>query len=58
MLNKRKTHKFDPTRINNYNKFLSTLDKKPIFLNTDNTDNKIDDDEVKQKIDKLIEKRS
>jgi SpoVK/Ycf46/Vps4 family AAA+-type ATPase len=59
MLNKRKTHKFDPNRINNYNKFLSTLDQRPILLNTDNidtnnTDNKTDD-EVKQKIDKLIE---
>ena len=29
MLNNRNRNKMDPTRINNYNKFLSTLDQKP-----------------------------
>jgi SpoVK/Ycf46/Vps4 family AAA+-type ATPase len=62
MLNKRKRQCANPTKINNYNKFLSTLDQTPIVLNkpieplNKNDDlKKNTDDDVKNKIDKLIE---
>ena len=52
----------NPTKISNYNKFLSTLDQTPIVLNkpieplNKNDDlKKNTDDDVKNKIDKLIE---
>lgn len=62
MLNKHKRNSANPTKISNYNKFLSTLDQTPISLNnpnensskTDDSTKNIDDD-VKNKIDKLIE---
>ena len=62
MLNKRKRQNMNPTKISNYNKFLSTLDQTPIVLNkpieplNKNDDlKKNTDDDVKNKIDKLIE---
>ena len=62
MLNKHKGKNMNPTKISNYNKFLSTLDQKYISLNNPiekliiNEDlNKNADDDVKNKIDKLIE---
>jgi SpoVK/Ycf46/Vps4 family AAA+-type ATPase len=62
MLNKRKRTFVNPTKISNYNKFLSTLDQTPISLNkpiekSNKTDDlkKDTDDEIKNKIDKLIE---
>jgi SpoVK/Ycf46/Vps4 family AAA+-type ATPase len=62
MLNKRRGKNMNPTKISNYNKFLSTLDQKHISLNIPieklkiNEDlNKNADDDVKNKIDKLIE---
>jgi SpoVK/Ycf46/Vps4 family AAA+-type ATPase len=62
MLNKRKRQNMNPTKISNYNKFLSTLDQTPIVLNkpieplNKNDDlKKNTDNDVKNKIDKLIE---
>jgi SpoVK/Ycf46/Vps4 family AAA+-type ATPase len=62
MLNKRKEKNMNPTKISNYNKFLSTLDQKYISLNNPieklkiNEDlNKNAHDDVKNIIDKLIE---
>jgi SpoVK/Ycf46/Vps4 family AAA+-type ATPase len=62
MLNKRKRTFVNPTKISNYNKFLSTLDQTPTSLNkpiekSNKTDDlkKDTDDEIKNKIDKLIE---
>ena len=62
MLNKHKRNFANPTKISNYNKFLATLDQTPISLNnpnensskTDESTKNVDDD-VKNKIDKLIE---
>jgi SpoVK/Ycf46/Vps4 family AAA+-type ATPase len=62
MLNKRKEKNMNPTKISNYNKFLSTLDQKYISLNNPieklkiNKDlNKNAHDDVKNIIDNLIE---
>jgi hypothetical protein len=62
MLNKRKRLNMNPTKINNYNKFLSTLDQIPSSLNKpqENLNKTVDfkkntDDEIKSEIDKLIE---
>jgi SpoVK/Ycf46/Vps4 family AAA+-type ATPase len=61
MLNKRKRQNMNPTKISNYNKFLSTLDQTPCVLNnlSYNLDKiydlKNDDDANKKNIDKLIE---
>jgi SpoVK/Ycf46/Vps4 family AAA+-type ATPase len=62
MLNKRKRQCANPTKINNYNKFLSTLDQTPSSLNkpVENLNKpivlkKITDDEIKNEIDKLVE---
>jgi len=62
MLNKRKRQNMNPTKISNYNKFLSTLDQIPSSLNKpqENLNKTIDfkkntDDEIKSEIDKLIE---
>ena len=68
MVNKRKIQNMDPKRINDYNKFLSTLDQKSNSVNNmncylnkiTNLQQKTDeqqktDDEIKKNIDKLIE---
>ena len=62
MLNKRKRPFVNPTKISNYNKFLSTLDQTPISLNKpiEKSNKTVDfkkdtDDDVKNKIDKLVE---
>jgi len=61
MLHRRKKQIMDPKRINNYNKFLSTLDQTPCVLNnlSYNLDKiydlKNDDDANNKNIDKLIE---
>ena len=53
-------NKMDPTRINNYNKFLITLDKSPVYnletncTKNDKTENKEED--IKSNLDKIIEK--
>jgi SpoVK/Ycf46/Vps4 family AAA+-type ATPase len=53
MLNKRKKQFMDPTRINNYNKFLQTLDNNN---NNNNNNNLIySEDQIKNDIDKLID---
>jgi SpoVK/Ycf46/Vps4 family AAA+-type ATPase len=62
MFNNRKT-KLDPTRINNYNRFLTTLDRNATLLHTDKTldinnhsSNNDNENEVKKTLDLLIEK--
>jgi SpoVK/Ycf46/Vps4 family AAA+-type ATPase len=59
MSNKRKLHTLDPNRINNYNKFLSTLDnnnppKKETKLEEIRR-NMPDEDSIKREIDKIID---
>ena len=60
MLNKRKKNILDPMRINNYNKFLSSLDN----TNSPKKETKLEelkttlntDESIKNQIDKIIEK--
>jgi len=59
MSNKRKLYTLDPTRVNNYNKFLSTLDKN----NSPKKETKLeeirrnmpDEDSIRREIDKIID---
>lgn len=59
MLNKRKRNQLDPMRINNYNKFLTTLDN----TNTPKKENKLQEirrtlnteDDIKNEIEKIIQ---
>jgi hypothetical protein len=65
MLNKHNRNKMDPTRINNYNKFLSTLDQKANLNENDKNAIKIlseklkeqkgEDLSVKDELDKIID---
>lgn len=61
MSNKRKLYKLDPSRINNYNKFLSTLDNRN--LNQPKKETKLeeirrtlnDEESLKKELDKIID---
>jgi SpoVK/Ycf46/Vps4 family AAA+-type ATPase len=59
MSNKRKLHTFDPNRINNYNKFLSTLDNNNSLKKETKLEeirrNIPDEDSIKREIDKIID---
>ena len=53
MANRRKRDQIDPKRINEYNKFLCTLDEKS-FINKENTENK-DSKDTKENLDNGID---
>ena len=63
MSNKRRLHTLDPSRINNFNKFLSTLDNPSRDLNPPKKENKLeeirrtlkDEESIKKEIDKIID---
>ena len=57
MMNKQRKHLLDPFKINNYNKFLKTLDKDNIkdTNKLEEPTNNINEDSFKNEIDKIIE---
>lgn len=60
MSNKRKLNLLDPTRINNYNKFLTTLDKNEKLNNTpmnNNNNNSINNEKKENKTNKALSEK-